>query len=860
VISINFFHTDGTMAPGEKAGIVPVAGWNNLQVPGGFGVTDPAAAFGPLVMDDASGIPAASITSTLGSYYNGDSGTAATGLGAALMAEYVSWDSATDGTHPDDTGAVIIGGLDSQYTVPGYDVYLYFDTDSNDRTHTVTIEGQVRIGTDASTFNGVLVEATGASSDANYAVFRGLAASSFAIAMDSSVGRAALNGLQIVSAGYAPPPATGPNLLLFIVDDMGWQDLSEAFGDQPTVWNGLYQTPNLESLADAGMKFTNAYAAAPVCSPTRTSMLTGRNPARTGITNWLSTVGRSDGNSLVTDPEWTSEGLQPGDGNTTLPSILRDEGYLTAHVGKAHLGAEGTAGADPTALGFDINVGGSAAGNVPVYFPDYGGSGVAPGLEAYWSAGTYLNEALTSEATKIIDQAIASDQAFLLYVSHYAVHTPLEGQGDPAFLSSYASRPTPEDDYAAMLESVDASAGSLLAHLESRGIAGQTLVLFVSDNGGLSRFLRFDSPDPGDPWQVNEHNRPLASGKGAALEGGLRVPMIVSWAGQDPMLPAIQPFLPIAPGSVSHEPVHTDDLFETLLEIAGASDPELHLAETDGANLAPLLSGQPFSRGDALYFHYPHQWVGEPGVGPGIEPFTAMRAGRWKLIYYWSSRTWALYDLEQDLGETTSLVVPESGVVQSLGTQMFDWLVDVGAQLPRDAATLLDEPLPVLPPPGCSDGLDNDGDGSIDAFADPGCTGPGDTSEWEAGLPCDNGLDDDADGYVDLQDPVCMSPVFSGEQAECQDGVDNDGLPGTDFDGGESILGEGNGDPAGPDPQCGNAWDDSEMEPTAVPSLSVPSLLVLTCALLLFGVATIRSRLDGTGIAPRRAPCRWTRG
>jgi len=747
VVSINFYHTSDTVADGEEAGIVLVDGWNNVQVPGGIGIVTPAPGFGPVVVNDASGVAAALITSTLGSYYNGESGTAATGLGAALMAEYVGWDSATDGELPDDSGTITVNGLGLEYTGPGYDVYLYFDTDMNDRTLTITIGGQVVVGSDASTFNGVLAEATGAASDANYAVFRDLTASDFTIAMDSSEGRGAVNGLQILSADYVAPPAPGPNILLFVVDDMGWQDTSEPFADSPTAWNGIYQTPNMELLADAGMKFTNAYAASPVCSPSRTSFITGRNPARTHITNWLSTVGRSDGNSIVTDPVWASQGLQPGDGNVTLPSILRAEGYLTAHVGKAHFAAEDTPGADPIALGFDINIAGSGAGLPSSYFPDYGGLDRLPGLEAYWGDGTYLNDALTLEAEKIIDQAIASGRPFFLNMAHYAVHTPLEGQGDPALLGNYASLPTPEDDYAAMLESMDASLGSLVAHLQSRSIADQTLVVFFSDNGGLSHFTRFDSPNPEDPWHVNEHNRPLASGKGAALEGGLRVPMIVSWAGQDPAQPPIQPALPIPPGAVNDVPVHSDDLFETLLRATGVPDPETYLQETDGVDLGPLLSGQPFARGEALYFHYPHQWVGDVGTGHGIELFTAMRDGRWKLIYYWSNRNWVLYDLEQDLGETTDLSLQETGVVHSLGTRMIAWLEDVGAQLPRDAVTLLDEPLPQLPPPDCSD--DYDGDGFSVCAGD--CDDLDSSVNPDATEVC-NSIDDDCNNFIDEDD------------------------------------------------------------------------------------------------------------
>jgi arylsulfatase A-like enzyme len=467
------------------------------------------------------------------------------------------------------------------------------------------------------------------------------------------------------------------------------------------------------------------------------------------VTNWTWVVGRSDGNSLITDPIWASEGLQPGDGNTTLPEVLRDHGYLTAQVGKAHFGAETTPGADPTTLGFDINIGGSSAGGVPTYFPDYGGAARVPGLEAHVAAGAYLHDALTLEAKKVIDQAIASERPFFLNMAHYAVHAPLEGQGPPALLGAYAALPTPEDDYAAMLESADSSLGALLDHLDARGVADQTLVVFVSDNGGLSRFYRFDSSDPADPWHVNEHNRPLASGKGSALEGGIRVPVVFAWAGQDPSGPPVQPTLPIPPGSVRADPVHSDDVFETLLRAAEVPNPASYLQETDGVDLGPLLADGAFDRGEPLYFHYPHQWVGDLGIGPGIEPFTAVRDGAWKLIYYWSTQSWALYDLADDLGETTDLSLQETGVVYALGNQMIAWLVAVGAQLPRDAATLATVPLPQLPAPACSDGFDNDGDGLVDF--DGGQSVHGTCSET-----CPPGVSDpDADGQAD-PDPDCI--------------------------------------------------------------------------------------------------------
>ena len=813
IVSVNFYHSTAVVGPSERAGLVVTSGWNDLKVPGGFGLVDPAAAFGPTIVTNAAGASVALLSSTLGSYYNGDSGTSATGLNAGLMSEYVAWDTDGDAVLPDDTGTITVSGLGSAFTGPGYDVYVLFDADANNRTFAITIGTETQVGSDASTFNGVLRKATGAGADSSYAVFRGLTADAFSIELDSSSGRAALNGLQIVSADH-PAPVNRPHVVVFLVDDMGWLDTSEPFHSEATVWNGLYYTPNMELLADRGLKFTQAYAASPVCSPSRASLLTGRNPGRTGITNWTSTVGQNGGSSILADADWTSEGLQPGDGNTTLPAILRQHGYLTAHVGKAHLGAEDTSGADPVTLGFDINVVGSAAGYPPSYFPEPRGLDRLPGLEAYQGTGTYLGEALTLEAGKIIDQAVDANMPLFLHLSHYLVHAPLSGQGDPAVLPAYPGLPDPEDDYAAMLESMDASLGAILAKLEQRGIANQTLVLFASDNGGLSALVRYDSLDASEPWHVHEHNRPLASGKGSSYEGGLRIPLIAAWAGQASGQPAVQPDLPIPPGSTSDEPIHFDDLFPTLLSATGIPNPASYLQDVDGEDLTPLLSASGgFARSGPLLWHYPHQWIWEPGDGPGIEPFTAVREGDWKLVYFYVDERWELYDLSSDLEEAVNLATRETERVHQLGSDMIGWMSAVGANRPRDAATLQEVPPPALPPPGCNDGLDNDGDGRVD-LADPGCEALADLSEWSALLTCDDGLDNDGDGFVDFgADPGCASPLFGLENPQCQDGLDNDGQPGIDFDGGVSILGVGNGDPDGADPQCASFFVNREAAP-----------------------------------------------
>ena len=275
-----------------------------------------------------------------------------------------------------------------------------------------------------------------------------------------------------------------PNIVLFLVDDMGWQDTSVAFHTERTVWNELYRTPNMQRLADQGMRFTNAYAASPVCSPTRVSLMTGRNPARTHVSDW---VGHGiAGNRHVKAPDWAVTGLQPGR-HVTLPQILRENGYRTIHVGKAHFGGVNTAGADPTRLGFDINIaGGHTGGPDGSYFLPWNPSR-HPGLEDY-PAGTYISDALTLEANKTIDQAVDDRVPFFLNMAHYAVHAPLSGQGDPDYMDPYKDRPNPEDDYAALLESMDASLGPFLTTSTGMGLP-TTRWSFSSPTTGACRTI-----------------------------------------------------------------------------------------------------------------------------------------------------------------------------------------------------------------------------------------------------------------------------------------------------------------------------------------------------------------------------------
>jgi len=519
--------------------------------------------------------------------------------------------------------------------------------------------------------------------------------------------------LNMGAAAQTQPGPVGvgsnaPNIILFLVDDMGWQDTSVPFHTQRTVWNELYRTPNMQRLADRGMRFTNAYAASPVCSPTRVSLMTGKNPARTRVTDWVG-HGRY-GNRYIKAPDWATTGLQPGSTHT-LPAILRDHGYRTMHVGKAHFGGRGTAGADPTTLGFDINIaGGPTGGPDGSYFLPWN-EAKHPGLQDH-APDTYITDALTVEANRLIDQAVTDQVPFFMNMAHYAIHSPLSAQGDPDYLGHYQDRPNPEDDYAALLESMDASLGAILDNLTRHGIAGNTIVIFFSDNGGLSNHSRnmkvtYTAPSGATvTYQKDRHNMPIKGGKGAAYEGGLRVPMIVSWAGQTPGAAPLKADLPIAPGSSSDCPVISDDLLPTVLHLAGVRSMDAYTRDIDGQDLTPIFHGHALARPHrALYFHYPHQWYRDIGVGLGIQPFTAMRKGNWKLIYFYGDGhkggqgldPWfELYDLSQDLGESENLLNAKPELARSLIQEMNAWMTKVGAQTPVSKANAQPVPLPAL--------------------------------------------------------------------------------------------------------------------------------------------------------------------
>lgn len=469
-----------------------------------------------------------------------------------------------------------------------------------------------------------------------------------------------------------------PNILLFLVDDMGWQDTSVPFWTEKTNYNRLYHTPSMERLAADGMKFTQAYACT-VCSPTRVSLMSGMNAARHRVTNW--TLQRDTPVDAKDDqldfPQWNFNGMQPCDSIkqsvqvTTFPQILHDNGYFTIHCGKAHFGAMGTPAANPLTLGFDVNIAGHAAGAPGSYQGEkyFGNSekggytqpwGV-PGLEKYHGDTINLTEVLTREAMLAMDKARAAQKPFYLYMAHYAVHAPLEP--DKRFYPKYKAMglDEPEARYASMIESMDKSLGDLMNYLDKNGLADNTIILFMSDNGGLSATARGGKP--------HLHNLPLKSGKGSAYEGGIREPMIVKWADK------------VIPASVCNDYLIVEDFFPTILEMAGINK-YTTVQKIDGRSFVPmLLQTGTTSKGRELVWHYPNKWGAN---GPGIGTTSTIRSGDWKLIHWYKDGKNELYHIAVDIGENSDVAVQHPEIVKTLSKKLGNYLKSVKAQIPID--------------------------------------------------------------------------------------------------------------------------------------------------------------------------------
>jgi arylsulfatase A-like enzyme len=445
-----------------------------------------------------------------------------------------------------------------------------------------------------------------------------------------------------------------PNIILFLIDDLGWRDL----GCQGSTF---YQTPNIDRLAKEGVRFTDAYAACAVCSPTRAAVLTGKYPARLLLTEWLPSGRWNPGAKLQSGRFLRGLPVE----EHTLAEALREGGYRTAHIGKWHLGSEPFC--LPEHHGFDVNIAGNAHGAPGSYFFPYPGDWLIPGSgqRATWNVlpdgkdGEYLTDRLTDEAVKFIHDSQTTTnqepgtknkaQPFFLYFPHYGVHTPLQAKAD--MIAKYERIPEAErqgkPEYAAMVESIDDSVGRVMATLKELSLDSNTVILFTSDNGG---FYNATS------------NAPLRANKGAYYEGGIRVPLIIKWPGV------------AKAGHVVSTPVTSTDLFPTCLTAANQAPlPNQH---RDGLDLTPLLNGAAPLPDRAIFWHYPHY-----NEHPSSVPSSVIRKGDWKLIETFDPEGIELYHLANDLSETQNLASTETVKLAELRRELEAWRKDVGAEM-----------------------------------------------------------------------------------------------------------------------------------------------------------------------------------
>lgn len=462
-----------------------------------------------------------------------------------------------------------------------------------------------------------------------------------------------------------------PNFVFFLVDDMGWSDLG-CFGST------FHETPHVDALARSGMKFTNGYAACPVCSPTRASIMTGRHPVRVNITDWIP--------GMSADRAYNPRFQQIEDRDNlalkevTIAEALKDNGYSTFFAGKWHLGDVGHL---PTDQGFDFNIGGHHRGSPP-------GGYYAPFKNPFLpdqEPGEYLTERLTAESLKFLDSQ--GQEPFLLYLSYYNIHTPIQpyqkrvehyeskrrsrfpgASPDPTRERRGASRPRQDNAaLASMVAAVDDSVGAILGRLEALDMDDNTVVMFFSDNGGLCTTR---TAGPGC-------NLPLRSGKGWLYEGGIREPMIVRAPGVT------------QPQTSCHVPVSSTDFFPTMLELASLPlKPEWH---TDGESLVPMLRGEADVSHGPLYWHYPHYH------GSTWTPGAAVRDGDWKLIELYEFGETELYNIRKDIGETKNLAESHPEKLAELRQKLTAWQQQMNATMPEPDPAY-DPDAPFMPPTG----------------------------------------------------------------------------------------------------------------------------------------------------------------
>ena len=478
-----------------------------------------------------------------------------------------------------------------------------------------------------------------------------------------------------------------PNVVVFLVDDMGLMDTSLPFltddAGNPVRYplNDWYRTPNMERMARQGVRFSTFYAQS-VSSPSRASIMTGQNSTRHGTTNWINS--ESNNKTPYGPSGWNWKGISKND--VTLPRILHDAGYKTIHVGKAHFGCQNSDGENPQNVGFDVNIAGSSIGHPGSYYGENGYGNIkgqkaraVPGLQKYHGTDVFLSEALTLEANEQISQAVGEKKPFFLYMSHYAVHSPFEPDKRFSDFYKYSGKPKVAADFATLIEGMDKSLGDIMDHLEALGIAENTLILFLGDNGS-------DAPLGDDKGYTS--SAPLRGKKGTEFEGGVRIPFIASWGKPDTNNP-FQKELPIEADCIQRQYGTVMDIYPTILSLAGAENPRGHVV--DGIDLHVQLGGKKNKqRSGKILMHFPHEHRGSY--------FTTYIDGDWKLIYYYnpdrpSEPGYRLYNLKKDPGETLDLSMRDNGRVRKMVQAMTAQLEAEGAHYPEDAKGNVLKPL-----------------------------------------------------------------------------------------------------------------------------------------------------------------------
>ncbi len=526
-----------------------------------------------------------------------------------------------------------------------------------------------------------------------------------------------------------------PNIIFFLVDDYGWAD-SEVAYDGVTYPNNLrFHTPNMVRLAEKGVTISHAYAC-PVSTPTRTSIMTGMSPVHSHITNWTSmakdepsdAVGGANGAAVYGEkdddvfrrPDWNFNGISPVDGindtqyATPMVQLLRDNGYYTIHVGKAHWASSGTPGSTPYNMGFLVNVSGTNAGLPKSYLgtENFGNTqekwnmSAVQDMTQYYGQEIFLTEALTREALRTLEYPVEKGEPFYLYMAHYATHTPI--QKDSRFFGRYKDmgQDNGQSKYASMVEGVDKSLGDILDFLDEKGIADNTIIIFMADNGGNA-----DVKSKGGI--LHTQNAPLREGKGSVYQGGIRVPMSVYWPGK------------AKAGSRLDIPTVPEDLFPTILDMAGIKKYET-VQEVDGESLVPYITGK--AKPEAVQkmmerpvvFHYPHQW--KVVYKPEVDFLSTIIVGDWKLVYVMMnavegqsvdpgrglvestaamsdipgvrSGALELYNLKEDIGELHNVAGKYPEKVKELAKELSDILRQWDASMPVVRKTALPVTLP----------------------------------------------------------------------------------------------------------------------------------------------------------------------